>query len=363
MPPDMPEFAWITPQQAPELFTWQDRLVSTIRQYTLHDPMVAMAPVSHAGTVYRHPICNWLKFGGKHISPVTTWLDHWTRDWNQAFLFIMVLMLALALSIIYAAALCDMISYVWNVANYVLAYNALVRRYGWLQDVPMVGGIAFRLVKWWSVQAPTLTTPAVMLVWLQALAVVFGIVGARAIAYSSRDPGLFTTHTLSFIHRTSLGQEGGDPIVDILELHIGNPRQLEPFSFGTVAVQPELFRQALSILLSSDGMERASGRTVASLLRRYHYSVARTQASVNSALQIAQRMRSGDDQANGSGPLSPPVRSSRLQSVLAGLRVNVWHRVVAFLLIKSLVIYALVKFFLPAAEPSWWASLSSGVGW
>lgn len=155
----------------------------------------------------------------------------------------------------------------------------------------------------------------------------------------------------------------GDPIVDILELHIGDPRQLEPFSFGTVAVQPELFRQALSILLSSDGMERASGRTVASLLRRYHYSVARTQASVNSALQIAQRMRSGDGQASGSVSPSPPVRSSRLQSVLAGLRVNVWPRVVAFLLIKSLVIYALVMFFLPAAEPSWWASLSSGVGW
>lgn len=215
----------------------------------------------------------------------------------------------------------------------------------------------YRLLKWWMCRTPEFNFFPFSLLMLQIFVVVFGVVSSRWFVYSSRHPGLFTTHTLSFTHRSSLGPSGGDPLVDILDVVVGPPRPLEPFTFGDVTVEPELFRQALTILLSSEGMTRAADRTTASLLRRYHYSISRTTASVNLALTKAGFIRAGNEalgQGSGSTPHTPPPTSGRMRSVLGQLTVNVWPRTVAFFLIKVMLLYALVLTFLPSDASGWW---------
>lgn len=356
IPADTPEFIWLSAKEAPQFYGWHERLLSGVRRILLNDPVVTMAPLGQAGTVYQHPVCNWLQFGGKHISPFSAAVDHWTRDWNQFVLFLMMVMVLVSTALLWWWAVTDAFEYVWNVINYMHSFYRFHARYHFLLDFPG-GWIPYRLLKWWMCRTPEFNYFPFSLLCLQVLLVVFGVVSSRWIVHSSRDPGLFTTHTITFTHRSSLGPDGGDPLVDILDLVVGAPRPLEPFSFGDVTVEPELFRQALTILLSSEGMSRAADRTTASLLRRYHYSISRTTASVNLALSKAGLIRSGNE-ASGSGsgstPPSLPQSSGRMRSALGQLTVNVWPRTVAFFLIKGVLLYALAQTVLPSGASGWW---------
>jgi hypothetical protein len=64
LPAENPEFTWLAPSAAPELFTWQERAVSRLRAIFLDDPTIAMIPMRNAGTVYKHSAMRWLSDGG-----------------------------------------------------------------------------------------------------------------------------------------------------------------------------------------------------------------------------------------------------------------------------------------------------------
>jgi len=357
LPVDTPEFAWVGARDC-EVFGWHERLLSWVRGKTLGDPYVAMVPLSHAGTVYVHPQCTWLRFGGKHLSAVTSFLDHWTREWSALFLLMVVALLSAVAFISLLAAGWDCVIFLWDTIWWCQQYNDLQRHYGWISDVPLVGGVWYRLLLWWFLRPPRLTTPAVLAVVFEALGVVATFFSARALAYSSREPGFLTTATLSFIHRTSLGQREGDPIVDVIELYVGPPRPLSNFTFGNVSVQPEMLRQAMAILLSADGVERSGERVTASLLRRFGYSTSRTLATVQLANRRVAAMRatlSGDQMESGARAPHPVGNSLPLQSALARLNRATWRQAVVFSMTLLALRYVFVTWFLRAVAPGWWA--------
>jgi len=362
LPVDNPEFVWVSAADAPEVFTWQERVLSRVRASLIGDPFIAMIPLKHAGTVYRHSSMSWLQYGGMHVSVVSSLLDWATAEWTTfVSSSVCIFVPAFLLSLI---GCCTQV--VWLCWSYYERRSRLAWFYwsfGSALTMPLLGPLLSGPLEWAFVgSAPGVGRPLVI---MAAVVSFFGafVVSARYFFLSARDPGLLTDTTVSFIHRTSLADERQDPLVDILDVSVGPPRPLMPTTFGSVQVDPEMRRHALAILLASPDDVTVMNRTTASLLRRYTYSVSQTVASVKEARRVASLVRDQGNGVVGSGltQMSTPQPSSIQLSALRRSRLRVWPLVLRWF--GVVIVVASVVYWLTAEEPSSWGLRSRTRGW
>jgi hypothetical protein len=136
---------------------------------------------------------------------------------------------------------------------------------------------------------------------------------------SCQEAGPFTDFTIQVIHTSSIADPRGDPIADIFEIRIANPRPLMQQVEGEVQIVPIVMQQAIAMLLLGGTSPEATTRTTANLMRRYQFSTAITAASVNAAAQsianlqaVAERNQSGNGMRSG----QPTIPSSWPSTIL-----------------------------------------------
>jgi len=366
LPRDNPEFIWVGPKSSPELFTWQERFNSRIRKALLDDPLVAMVPLRDAGSIYKHSAMRWLASGGKHVSDISAWIDQSTSNHVST---VTILFWLLALSV-FVVALLYRLYQLGDVLYYDLLYQnrwySWARSGAWFTYIPVLRDV----VCWahYRMYGPSVTVyqALVQILWA-CVAPVLILIFLRFVVLTSRDPGFLTVATIGLVHRTSLSDQAGDPVVDIFSVVVGPPRPLEPLTFGVMQMAPDAYRHALSILLALRDDEASAARTTSALLRRYQYSVATTLGSVRRAREAAASIRadlasSGPGNVSGSSSpgMDPPASLQR--SALRTVRSRLWQTAAAWCVRTMFCAIVASVMFGHEAQP-WWESLSRGVGW
>lgn len=365
LPRDNPEFVWGTPDTVPEVFTWQQCTLSRIRNLLMGDPMVAMCPLQAAGTVYKHTAMSWLSAGGKHISWFSAWLDGVTQSWDS-FVVWAFLLLATAVGMLLCAGC--VWETLWNLSAWYVARRsrlAVLARFSPLLGVPLVGVLSEPLVCWLFVDDAPLSWTWFGTACALWTALFTMVVVARAVVLTAGDPDVLTLATLSFVHRTCLGDSSGDRLVDILEFTMGPPRPLESTVILGQPISAEVRRTSLAILLAGPGDATAVNRTTAAMLRRYNYSVSTTVGSVTSARQAALALSAqAGDSVTGSGLLesTTPRPIPRRASALRAVRMRPWLRVAVSVFVALTT--AIVLLWLTAGvQPTSWVWRSRSPGW